>query len=175
MFQQLATEKSYLVQQKSYAFPAPYHFPFVNYHIFLLIWVSRRGAGSKETLTQHSEIRNAGWPTKTQCEPGFHGKWTKRDATASSGIGCTVHQIRCCGHHAPCSDALQWRPTGLLHPHLVQSASFQIYLLSIAVRRLDLLCKRIVLDLKIQKASFAWSGAHSSFYSQVPSPQLELV
>lgn len=69
---------------------------------------------------------------------------------------------------APCSCA---QP----HLHLVPSESFQIYLLSVTVRRLGLLCKLIFLDLEIQKASFAWSGAHSSFHSQVSSPQLELV
>lgn len=38
----------------------------------------------------------------------------------------------------------------------------QIYLLSVIVRRLGLLCKLIVLDLKIQKASFAWNEAYLS-------------
>ena len=64
---------------------------------------------------------------------------------------------------ATCSYSLKWKLIGQVYLCLVQLVSFQIYLLSVIVRRLGLICKLIVLYLKTKKVSFAWDGTHLRF------------
>lgn len=131
------------------------------------------GLGARRLSVSTQETEMQAGHQKTQSEPGLHEKSRKKDVTA-----CVVWKIQFIMYITEattdtCSYSLKWKLTGQIYLCLVQSVSFQIYMLSIIVRRLGLICKLIVLYLKTKKSQFCMGWNPLEFYSHVPSPQLE--